>query len=263
MTRPSYQEITHFSGLLGKSPREMWLPDGHYQAVCTYMCDWDDRNILVSEIGKDGGELYPHWTGVGARAYAAFIGGFGKSGGTEGTDFYTASYDYALITVSYSTRGLEVSRGKFVTESIDPYEEAVRAPWQNLRWGSASGSQVEPNEAPILDVCGFVYTVTYHHVLSIPGGGRTLVGRCNGAAWMPDTIGVAFPAEYLLDKYPGVSRTIQLGSLRDWQYTVRLFYRSVPWNQKWSAENGWSDIYVAGGSKVFFHPPGNFDLLVP
>jgi hypothetical protein len=155
----THNELARFKGFVGRSPQEKYLAGGHFQGIAQYVCDWSDRYSLISEVGQDGGELYPHNTSTSARAYAANIVGYGKCS-QHASNSSLVAYPHALVTVFYSTRAPQVYQGKFVTEEIEGRFEYQPLDTSKLHWTGVTGPAYEDDFALPIPTMTYVCFIT-------------------------------------------------------------------------------------------------------
>ena len=257
-----HEEVASFRGRVGVSPVEKDLPDGHFQAQRQIKCAWDDRGAMIAELGKDGGELYPHDKAKGARAISANTVGFGKADASGSL----ISYPQALITVYYSTRAPQIFNNKyFIVETLVPHFETKSQSHYKFHWDSAGGRRLDPGEAPNKIMGRASYTLEFHGALQTPYYALSLAEYCNASAWATLTMGFAFPTETLLLKTPVVRRTIKLGYLPRFLLIYEFLFKASGWNTFWREEtNSYESIYHEDGSGRYIqHPLGDFQLLKP
>jgi hypothetical protein len=252
----AYPELTGF-------PKEKWHEDG-FEATRCILVPWDSRYTAVAEVAANGGELYPYKPDTLARAIGAGVDGYGAIQGN--TSDGIGYYEFAAITIQYSTRAPEYQEsGVFVSEYMEPGTEYIRLDYEDLRWGSNSGAEIKPGEAPSKLIPIQNYVLVFHRVSCIPAAAESLVDYCNAGPATAYTLGRTFPAETLLYRGYTASRDLQLGHIPSWKYALTFSYRPVGWNKFWRAETGSFEYqyHVAGSGRYINHPLGAFGGLTP
>lgn len=243
-------------------PKEKWTQDA-FTAERLLICAWDDRDEVVAEMAANGGQLYPYKPWMGARSVGASAVGYGTMKGEASPGL--GYYDEAAVTVYYSTSAptMVSTGGAYVSESIEPSAEYLQVDYEDFRWGSSSGTEAKPSEAPTKLIPGIDYILTFHRVMYIPDAANTLVDYCNAGPVSAYTLRRTFPAETLLYRGYTASRDLGGGSSMTWKYSLRFSYRPAGWNTFWRAETGtFEPIYhVNGSGRYINHPLGNFGML--
>lgn len=247
-------------GRPGLSAQEEFGLNGTFEAQQVYLCDWGDRNTVVSQAAASP---YPHNSGAEAYLYHARIAGVGKSSTSDGL----VTYEKAVVWLNFSTLAPYKTGGKWVTEEVTEFNFTVPIPTEDLYWESGEdtetvGDSVEETAALEKSVAGLLYHVVYHHVASVPGTILTYKDGCNNAVFSTLTYGLSFPAGQVWYKDSYIRRTISLGGSPDFLVGLTFAYRPADWNKKWRPKGGgkWLRVYDADGTQVVFHTPRNLTL---
>ncbi len=256
----SYDEINPSE--MRRSPVEQWRGDGTFVAKRILKCDWGDRYLLISDIGANGGEIYPHLPQIGARAGAAQLVASGQSQPSSGL----LVHDSAYVEISYfwspslptwiEAQGLLVSEkitGGLMYETLDP---------ETLIWGDGQ-TVVEASDAPGVPFPVLYYELTLHQVSTEPQLVYSLIGKVNANIVNPYIFNYSFPIETLL--YSGVvsKKSVGLGTNDKKDFTQRFIYKVNGWNKWFNAGAGangeWQRILrIADAGQITPFPLVNF-----
>ncbi len=240
---------------------EKWNPD-EFWARIPWKVDWDDRYTFIDETGVGAGELYPPNPGLGARAYAASVVGYGDPQQDE-SDSRLMRYDSAIVNVDYSTNAPTSSGTVFVTEELLDYSLGLPENNVDLVWSDKS--PVTDQEAAYKPFTGTMYRITYHRLYAIPVAMVTLKDYVNAGTWASYTLGVSFAAGTMLYTGGGAKRDMALGTIPKWKMTLCFLVHPTNWNHCWKVGSGWQAVYLRSSPTTQYirHPSGNFNQLIP
>jgi hypothetical protein len=243
-----------------------------YKAVRRVMMEWSDVDTFISELVATDG-LYPYNPSSGATVYRVKIEKLPGSTLTASGGTGMVVYDWAALTLWYSTDAPRYWSNLFYTEEVEPYREfhtvnpvAADGTTQILKWTSNSGDNV--NEGLGVTLAGHIYVLTFYRASSIPANFFSANGYCNSSAVICYSLGMTYPAQTLLHADPYAKRHAILGGTNKWMLRYRWIYRganSATWNHKWRPESGgsWDTVWRNGSTQVIFHPTVAFSTLVP
>lgn len=172
-------------------------------------------------------------------------------------------YDYALVTVNYSHKIVDV-----FTESLEPTAEFVTVDHLKFAWGAADGIPLLEAEAPgfLLKSCNLVRTL--YNLPSLPANLLDLIGKSNDADYTSALLGLTFPEETLLFQPAMPTRTFTTTGTTGWTLQLKFSYKPQGWNKFWRAgaagdnpgeAGNWDQIYYVESGDVYKpHPPADF-----
>jgi len=181
---------------------------------------------------------------------------FGKVAGQVGDDRF-ATYDYALITVTYGIPQRETSEayGGNVTviETLRGASEFLTLPTEGLYWGKGTSKKPITNlAAPGKISCLMEWTYAIRGALTLPSGFQTHPGKVNQYAAVSNTLGWTFPVETLLCNNPEQTRELSFdGASHD--LTLKFMYKN---NGTIANPKGWNYFPKpnAGGTALSWEP---------
>lgn len=241
-------------------PVENWGED-EFTATRQLRCAWSDRLQLMADL-IGGRDVYPYFDS-GSRLTARTGGAvpFGRQVGESGV---TASYETALVTINYSTKGndKEGNQGDLYSETLEPNVEFLTLGHEDFRWGSADGEALKENEAPGRLIRSLDYLLTIYQVYAIPSAVLDLIGCVNYTSWLADLLGLTFPAGTLLYNPPQITRKITFEEIEPWTLSFRFSYRPDGWNKFWRQKTQqFESIYHKDEGLYYNYPEGEFGWL--
>lgn len=263
---------------LHESPTEQVTSDG-FQAVRRLKCRWSDRiklmNMLVGQTWAQGGTggsekivvALPHEYPANPYAVAREVGlvPFGASGSDPFEGLSVASYEHALLTVTYRTAQGGESQPQpddtlIFTERLEPSVEYVTVAATNLSW-TLGGPPIDPQEVPGIPVRLLDYTIDVRNVVSFADAAILSPGVCNAQAVIAKLINKTFPAETLL--YHGFfpTRVTTASGNQLWNGEYRLTYKKDGWNKFWRSGGAAPQPLYNGAGVWKPVPPVAFDFL--
>lgn len=224
-----------------------------FQAVRRLKCAYVDRHALMTEALLLPGDLYPYKMNTLARCKQASAIGRGKYAGYLGGGT-TPNYEYAEITLAYATPEYgdpEQPGGPgttVISETLEPTAEFQQLKYQDFAWGSVSGPDLHPEEAPGLLLNGLEYVYKRHHATTIPPAALSFVG-CVNAATVNATLlaGLSFAPETLLFNPPSIERVHTSAGAGAFTLVYRFTFKPAGWNTYFRADKtpfaGFDQIY--------------------
>lgn len=234
------------------SPVTSWDRDNGVTASVSLRVPWAHKLAILDDIIVNRLE-YPYITG--SKLYAS-AGSVSPMDGVQALDApHGNSYDFARLDLTFEPFEITGASDENVfTESIAPSAEYMILDHSNFQWG-ASGSALQPAEAPGLALRGFDYVQTRYFLSSLPGELLTKNNTCNSTAVVASLLGLTFPIETLLFTDPQATRNISTGGNSLWTLTSKFSFRPTGWNKFWRNETqAWEDIYVKGSPATIFKP---------
>ncbi len=224
-------------------PKEWYGENGQFYAQRKLLCRWADRKAVLLEHAGNGGAAYPYEVTPGggdlmpgaqgsARAYSAKIEPFRSRMDTALTVAKFACYEWALVTVEYSTTAAVKLSDKWVTEELTPTARLINVDIDGKTFES-SGDKVLASDNILKWETSFDYVVTYHHLLDVPVAAYTQVNKCNSDVVGSLLLGLTFDTETLLHTRPVVQRSFDPGLINT--FTLRYRFPFSP--------NGWNKFY--------------------
>jgi hypothetical protein len=232
---------------------------GLMTAEVTLRCAYSDRHILAGDICGNLRAWPKGAAGLVPLARGASIVPAQNQGGTV-TAGFQLNPAQALVTIHYTTKNQEV-----VTESYEPWVEALQLDFRLFRWGSGSGRPLREDEAPPWWLRGINFVRNELFVLPpLSTDLVDLVGNTNNATIMSTYMGFTFNEGTLLYMPPTINRKIT--SIGDVKYdmTKKFSYRPQGWNWFWnSLDDAWEQIYLYGSGSPFEpYPEANFANII-
>lgn len=229
--------------------------EGGINAQVTLRCDWEDRFALMQDILTVSKDYPQSGFNVNPQAYAcACRPAEGKATSVGQINYY----EYALVTVSYSTKIKDL-----VSESIEPTVEFLTLDHKRFRWGAADGDVLLEGEAPGMQMRGMNIVRTLYAIQQVPAAVLTSMGKSNDAAYTSQLLGLTFDTETLLYHPPNLSRVITSAGTEGFTLTMKFQYKPETWNKYWRAKTQtYEKIYLAGGAEYKNFPPADFSSLL-
>lgn len=233
-----------------------------FWARIPWLVPWEDRYTFIDETGEGAGELYPPNVGLGARAFAASVVGFGEPL-TDSSDSRLMSYSHAIVTVEYSTNAPIGFAGKYVTEELNDFHIGIPENNVDLVWSDKS--PVTDQEAAFRTFPGTQYKITYHRLMVLPATHDTMKGYLNAGTWASYTLGLSWIAGRMLYVGGNCVRDLALGTLPKWRATYTFNIHPSNWNYNWKVGSGWQPVYLrtSPATQYLRYTSGNYNLLIP
>jgi len=241
-------------------PQGRWIR-GDFFGTTKLKCEWHDSDNLLNEINTS--PWWPSEYGFGptsAVAYDASVEPFAVQTGTGAT----SDYNYALVTVKYTTRGPEWVAGHgSITETFSAAAMALPVAEDVLYW--ADGTPLNPNEIenPVLyvqewrikwDQIADPVPVYWAAVI-----GSSLVGCTNSNQVWAFTSSQSFAAGTLRFIPPTIQTTFGIGTAARKTVTLTLQYHPYGWNYFWNTKlGGFYAVYSAAGIRYTPYTPSTF-----
>lgn len=228
-------------------------------------CAWAVRAALVADIV---GNLKEYPRVPGCKAYAQSASVTPAPGGETILDGQGNIYDEAIVTVNYSqlktgSGGGDTQNGQLFSESLEPSAEFTTLNHKDFRWGSATGDELEPQEAPGKLQIGMDYVLTRYNVTSIPAAILNNVGTVNASAISSYLLGLNFAAETALLCPVTPNRQIDASGTGKWTLPVRFSIKPSGWNRFWRAKTqSYEEIWLADGGVYKSYPLSNMASLL-
>lgn len=210
-------------------PRGRWQT-GHFIGQRKLLCKWGEAANLALQIGTYPDSAWPaaqyQFGPTDALAREITIEPHRAAIGQAATGF--ASYEYAELTVKYSTSDFTYVNGALVKERFTPSPQSFTIEPRLLQWGAGQGLQ--DNEAPSFTLWGMSYQLEYHNLSTSPPDTTDWVGYVNSNTVATKTLGRTMAPETLL--YAGSDLQVRFGYVGGFKWTVRHYfeYRKQGWN---------------------------------
>jgi len=246
-------------------PQEQFGENGQMYVQRKLKCAWADRYAVLIEVAGNGGQVYPYYhSGSGLSTNLCVANGagilpFGRMDkDLVGTNFASeAVYEYAIVTVQYSTTTAVKLGSVWVTEELQPTSRLINVNVTNPQQTWADASLVDPSDNIVRLETSFDYVVTYHHLTGIPPAAYAYPGYVNSAPVGSLLLGLTFNPETLLFTRPVVVRSFDPGIMSTFRLTYRFSFNPNEWNKHFHI-----NAYQAmSGDPIY--PSVNFSSLVP
>lgn len=248
--------VTH-SEVMGW-PRSRWYL-GVFEGVRKLKCAWDDRYTLLAEIDSYPDCIWPYDDGPN-DAYAREATVEPLTNARQSGSGGIADYEWAVVTVRYSSLGPRVYNNTLIEEWFEPTAEFLNVDYTRLKWDNATtGTHLQPYEGFGKIHASFDYILKIYGTLVVPAWVFGQIGYTNANYVMAPTLGVVFDPQTLLYKPPIVHRTVNRGKLPTFDVTMRFGFHRWGWNKQWRVTNeAWEDVYKDGGGQYYNYPLTNF-----
>uniref|UniRef100_A0A6M3IKQ6 Uncharacterized protein n=1 Tax=viral metagenome TaxID=1070528 RepID=A0A6M3IKQ6_9ZZZZ len=220
--------MAHYSEMDGY-PQEQFGENSQMYCERKLKCAWADRYAVLMEVAGNGGQNYPYKTDMLARANGAGIMPFGKQSDSSSSPI--AVYDYAIITVKYSTTTAVKLGSAWVTEELQPTSRLINVNMAGHNWIAPGSYPVVPADNIVKLETAFDYVVTYYHLTGIPVAAYANCNKVNSGSVASWLLGLSFDPETLLYPRPIVIRTFDPGILSTFRLTYRFGFRPATWNK--------------------------------
>lgn len=254
-----------------------------FRATQELECAWANRLTLLYALlnaNAGTGYLYPH-AASGVEAHCRSVGIQPYEGrralltkeALSPNDW--ATWELAHLTVVYRTPGtddpLVVGEGEAaqaISETLEGFTEGIVLPYDKYQWTVTPGTPIKPDEAPVMLIHGYDYTVTHHGIDNDDIGdpyttlatALALVGKVNTNTVTAKIIpGMSWGAEQVRCKDPIVQRGDDKSNI-----IYRFGVRTTGWNHYWRGDTeSWDRIYIQGDSPTIYrsYPLGDFSSL--
>ncbi len=268
-------------------PRELWMQEG-FMAVRKLVCNWNERDLLILELGLNNGAEYPYGMLTAIPVYARprvvkidvepHLGAILP----EDADTQRGAYEKALLTVTYSTITVTLvkipGRGDtLIHEKLEPAGEFITLNHNKYYWADGDGDDIvklEANEAPGKMISRMAYTITFYNIIGDVGGFaarcKAATNHCNNKEVETITKAFAFAKHEAQYMWTNFDRVLSFDEVPTWTITQRFLIQAsqagdADWNKLWnSAIDEFAFVYEADGTtKKILVPEINFDNLVP
>jgi len=236
-------------------PQSTWN-SGEFVAVVKFWCAWDDRVTFIEEIGTYPDSQYGWGEGPSdALAREIEVRPWPKS--RQKGSGTTPDYDWALVTVKYTTRGPRYSGGVLADEWLQPFSMYQRLDHRQLQWSDAA--PVLPGDAPRKTFYGLEYVRKVYGADSIPAAAYNMAGYVNNNNVVSLFLGKTFGAGTLLWRPPSVHVRWNTAGAAKMDITYHMVWNPFLWNKHVRAKTGALDtIHDKNGTQVKLYPEGAF-----
>lgn len=245
----------------GGWPKSLWN-DGNFAAERHLLCDWADRDELLTWLFTYPNDIYPYIEGPpSANIKSIGIEGMGKQGWEDYVPgdglrepMYLAKYEKARLIVKYSSILGGYSGGIRVAEQLRPVSIFKTYNPSTFKWASDDVVLQEP-DAVQRQYHTFHWVVTYYNVMDIASWVINKIGTCNSNVVGAVVLPFSFDPQTLLFQAPTVRGTRTTGNVRRWDVTVHLAFRPGGWNTHWRKETGqYEAIELLDGTPFIQYP---------
>jgi len=228
-------------------PRSHWYL-GVFEGERRLKVAWDDRYALLAEIDQYPECQWPYDDGpADALAREAKVEPLPR--GRQICDLDPlAQYEYAVVSIRYSSLGPRVYQNQLWEEWFSPTEEFLTVDYTRLQWGpTASDPHLQPAEGFGKLHASFDYNLKIFGTLVVPAWVFNQIGYVNSNYVMAPTLGVVFDPETLLFKPPVVTRSVSRGKLPTFDVHMRFGFHRWGWNKHWRVQTQqFADVYQDG-----------------
>jgi hypothetical protein len=224
------------------------------------ICDWASR---LSEGTAIGEVEYPYIPGCGAFPVYMLVEPFTAQNNADGA--LLASYEKAVITVRYSTKGISSGGGgALISESISPSDGIAGASVLSMYYAT-SGEALAPASRPFIHHGGCVFQHTRFRLSSVPPALLTNVNCVNRTVMSSSILGVTFAAESLRTAVPNISRAWTTSGITTFTVVQQFHFRYAGgkgWNSVYDPTTGLFDyVKDKSGNRIREYPLGTLILL--
>ncbi len=251
-------------------PRELNFIDA-FAGERKLVCAWGDRQTLANEILVPPNNVYPYNNSGAFVSHAPKTRPLANGKQTQGAQTHMASYELAVVTVNYSTKGQVAGvtpGGDLISEWMSTGATFKTLDRTDLVWAANDGDPLRPAEgADKIEPIGS-YILLYNSLPVLPDAVLTQPGTVNSIAVSTYLLGLTFAAETLL--YMGANITPSRNSQGVTTFQVRHKFRYAAhaddagvhgWNYFWRAStNRYEQVFKAGGIRVKPFTPVAFNF---
>ena len=225
-------------------PKSRWV-NGEFFGVRRVRCAWADRVSLMDELD---GDSWPYADGVSnAIAREAIINPLPAQLTADGNK---ASYEYAIVTIKYSTVGPQLNGSDWIEESVSPYVVTQRLDYEALEW--TDGTALAYLESPGKILYGLQYMLKFYNVSVIPSSVLSRVGYVNSNSVNSYSLGMTFYPGRLLYGGALLTRRVSWGGSWNWDVTYYFKYHPHNWNYFWRTEtNQYETVKITSSGDTF------------
>jgi len=247
-------------------PRSKWGADGHFYGVRKLRVAWDDRADLLSELSSTT-TAWPYDDGPGLAAMFPAIPREAtveplpaKQSGSGSI----ASYDWAVVTVKYSTKGpvYQIAPQVWIEERVVPYAQSMRLSNSGLTW--VDGTSLDAAEGPVVTFYGLDYQLTYYGLAVVPAAVLGLTGCTNIYPVTAYSLGCTFYPDCLLYCGAFLKRRISwdlTSLLWDVTYSFKSRPQGLEWNKFPRGKHGnFQYVKKSDGNILYAYTPAIFAL---
>lgn len=234
-----------------------------FEAVRRFKVAWSDRLTARDELLTLPGDEYPHSP---VLSYCVSVScepfGLTKQGAISGNGRMT-DYDFATLTARYESvrSGLAISNpnpsepNTYISEDLDGEVFGVPINTELLYWDVfANLRPVQPQDAPTKMLYRSAYTLTRHHLQTLPTNYASLVGGCNAQPFQTKLLGLTFAPETLMYIGPRISIVASLSGEKRFNIAHRFTHFEPGWNKYPNpGDDGviyWEPIYIKSETEV-------------
>ncbi len=234
---------------------------------------WKDRGQFIYELMLTANMEYPYWSTFANTSTAILTGwtAIPFPGELKKNDVWDdmADYDYALVTLHYTT-DIYTDGTNFLKETLGPAHEFERLPFKEVYWDNGQANPLKRQEAGIRVTPMMDYTLTYYRLTAVPAAVFTYPSVINSDGFATKALGYTFLANTLRYNNARVTHSYVFGAAT--YYNVTYYFTFKPnrstqgahtlmgWNTEWRQDvnNGagdYSKIYDGAGNEIKKHEP--------
>lgn len=245
------------------------LADDQITVTRTLHCSWADRLTLARQLlgGWINGQYFlPHPCPSlpAARVDQVHVKPMEPASILASSTAGLAAYHDAVLEVRYRPPPQLEHEGRWISETLEPIDEAAPLDGDRLYWLPASephqGPPIGDASAPVRLMRGFNWAVTHYHITALPIQTLTLIGHVNQAVLLSPSLGLTFPPRTLLYQPPTIRRIPTPENHPLWNATFRFTYRSGGWDQVFDpARQQAHPVYARHAEQpLTLYPDGDF-----
>ncbi len=241
-------------------PRELVFVDA-FAGERKLICAWGDRATLANDILSPGNNVYPYNNSGALVSHVPKIRPLAGGKETQGAQIHMASYEKAVVTVNYSTKGRIVGvtpGGDLISEWMSTGSTFKTLDRTQLAWAANDGEPLRPGEGPDKIEPVANYVLLYNSLPSLPGSVLTSPGTVNSEAVSTYLLGLTFAAETLMYAGSNITRSLNPQGASAFQVRQKFRYRANAdefgvhgWNYFWrTKKNKYEQVFEAGGDRI-------------
>lgn len=249
---------TGLEGELPGYPIGDWT-EGQFVGQSKLVITWSTVATLLADLSTSPTNQFPYSFGptsaLARRARVEPLGGR-YAAQNNALSSVEASYEKAVVTVWYSTKGPRYNGSDLYEEWFEPSGKVERVDTSLLEWyndGTSLKAEVPHLLRPFPSVD---YCQKWFRLASIPAWAFGRIGYINSNSVTAPVSGVAFAAKTLLYKPPEIRISVTLGKVSSYDLICRYGYDPNGWDKVWRpSAAAYQTVRIAGGGAVYSNFP--------
>lgn len=238
-------------------PKWKWI-EGDFHGTRKVRVAWANAMSLILEIDASPSWPYTSTGPSSALAREVTCEPLPARITPDGGNSALATYEWALLTIRYSTVGPQISGSILVEEEYRPSSMGHLVKRSNLFW--ADGTPLDTEDAFSREVFTMDYIVRFHQLTAIPSWIYSRIGTVNAGDVTSYHLGKTFGAETLRFIPPHLTITSGFALLTRYNLTLTYQHNPFGWNTAWrndggvGGQGGYENVYLSDGTRALSYP---------